>query len=343
MAKSTRLGFTQFRESLRRGSIEPVYVLEGEEVFFHDEAIRLLGGAAFPGGASSVDRESVRGSEASLAEVLDLASTYPMSGGVRLIVAREADTLRSETADALRSYLARPNPKSCLVLSDLKFDKRRAVYKALLARAVFVDCFPLDEPRTALWVKERLRDSGFGISNDLADAVAAGLAGEGLGRLEGELAKLMTHIGEPRPVQAGDLSILASVPRVETAFMVARHVLQGKRGEAIASARALLRSGEEPVRLLGGMSWYFRNALKARAASARRIPVREIGPAYGLSPDKVGQFRGEIGETSAEDLRKALAWCMRVDRELKGMGARDPANAFERLIHAIGRRAAAAS
>jgi DNA polymerase-3 subunit delta len=342
MKKSSGLGFTQFRQSLRRSAIEPVYVFEGAESFFHDEGIRLLGGAAFPGGTSSVDRESVRGSEASLAEVLDLASTYPMSGGVRLIVVREADALRYESAEALRSYLARPNCKSCLVLSDVNFDKRRGLYKAMQDKAVLVNCSALDEPRTALWVKERLRESGFGISNDLADAISAGLSGEGLGRLEGELAKLMTHIGEPRPVEAGDLSILASVPRVETAFVVAKQVLQGKRGEAIASARALLRSGEEPVRLLGGMSWYFRNALKARAASSRRIPAREIPVTYGLNPDKVEQFRAEIGETSVEDLRKALAWCLRADRELKGAGARDPANAFERLIHGIGRRAGTA-
>jgi len=337
------LSFAQFQESLKRGILEPAYLFEGEEPYFHDEGIRLLGGAVFPAGTSSVDRELLRGPETSLAEVLDLASTYPMGGGLRLVVVRDADALRAPDAEPLRAYLARPNPKSCVVFSDLKFDKRRVLYKALQEGAVRVGCVPLDEPRRAAWVRERLRSSGFGINGELAEAIAAGFAEDGLGRLDAELAKLMSAIGEPRPVEPGDLAILASVPRVGDAFLLAQQILKGRRGEAVASARVLLRSGEEPVRLLGGLSWYFRNALKARAAGARRLPPREASAAYGLNPDRIATFLREIGGASADDLREALALCLRADRELKGMGARNPEHAFERLIHRVGRRAGGAA
>ncbi len=330
------LTFAQFRQALVRAQVDPVYLLDGEEGFFHEEGIRLLEHAVLPPGASTIDRESIRGGEASLAEVLDLASTYPMGADRRLIVVREADRLSCESAEPLRRYLSRPNPKSCLVFSDAGFDRRRLLYKTLRAGAGRVDCSPLDESRIPLWVRERLRERGFGISADLAEAIASGAAGQGLGRLDAELQKLMGAIGAPRPVQAADLELLADVPRVADAFRLAACIARGERGEATAALRALLRSGEDPVRLLGGLSWYFRNALKARVAGARRLPAREMTLLYGLDPGRVERFQGEIGRTAVPVLRQALRECLRADRELKGMGPKAPAHALEGLIHRIG-------
>lgn len=331
------LVFSRFRQALVRGSIDPVYLLEGEEQFFHDEGIRLLERAVLPQGTAPVDREMLRGDEATLEQVLDLASTYPMVAPRRLIVVRSAGALRCDEAGPLQDYLARPNPRSCLVFSDAGFDRRRLLYRTLQAGATRVDCSPLEEAQAAQWVRERLREEGFGISTDLAEAVAAGLAGAGLGRLEAEIGKLMSAIGEPRPVEAADLAILADVPRVEDAFRLAVHLVRGERGEAVAAARALLRAGEDPVQMLGALAWYVRNALKARAAASRRIAPRDMAALYGTDPGRVERFQREVGRATVDDLRDALGLCLLADRELKGFGARDPAHAIERLIHKAAR------
>ena len=106
------LSFAQFQESLKRGAIAPAYLFEGAESHFHDEGIRLLEEAALPREAMSIDRESLRGGEASLAAVLDLASTYPMGGGRRLVIVRQAGEVRCDSAEPLKAYLKAPNPKS---------------------------------------------------------------------------------------------------------------------------------------------------------------------------------------------------------------------------------------
>lgn len=332
------LGFMQFRKSLLKGTIEPVYLFEGEEQFFHEEGIGLLENAALAGGNLGLDRESLRGGETTMDAVLDLASTYPMGGGRRVVVVREASGLRCDAPEILERYLARPNPKGCLVFSDVNFDKRRSLYRILRAGAATVDCAPLHEARLALWVRERLQERGYGIGPELTEAIASGLAGDGLARLDSELEKLMTSIGAPRPVEAADLTVLAKVPRVEKAFVLAREAVGGDRGRAVASLRDLLRSGEEPVMVLGGLAWYFRTALKARLAGDRRIPLRDMRTQYGIDPGRVERFRAEIGRANASDLRYALRLCKWADRELKGMGAKDPANALERMIHRVARR-----
>src|SRR5260221_6893202 len=333
------LSFAQFQQGLLRAQIEPVYLLDGEEIFFHEEAIRLLGQAVLPEGAAAVDRETMRGGETTLPELIDLASTLRMGGGWRLLVVRDADALRSDGVEPLTRDLGRPNPRRCLVFSDPGFDRRRALYKALIAAAARVDCGPLDDARMAVWIRERLRARGYGLSVELAEAIVAGLDGAGLARLDAELQKLMSAVGAPRPIEPADLSLLGDVPRVEDAFRLAVQILRGERGAAVLAARALLRSGEDPLHLLGGLAWYFRTALKARAAASRRLASHEMTALYGLHPGRVEQFQREIGSTRAEALTRALAGCLRADRELKGDRAQDPAHAIHRLIHGIAGRA----
>jgi DNA polymerase-3 subunit delta len=331
------LSFAQFQQALRRGAPEPAYLLDGEEPYFHDEAIRLLEAAALSGGGLALDLASFRGADAALPEILDLASTYPMGGGRRLVVVREADGLRLESPAVLAAYLLRPNPRSSLVFTDTGFDRRRVLFRTLAEAACRVDCRPLDEAATSAWVRERLRAGGFGIGADLAEAIVAGLSGGGLGPLDAELQKLMIAIGEPRPVRAADLEILAGVPRLERSFEVAAQALRGERGPAIGALRALLRAGEEPVYLLGGIASHVRTALKAASALRRRLPVREAAALYNLEPWRFEKLVREPGIASPRPLTTALGGCLRADRELKGQGAKDPAHALELLVHRIGR------
>ncbi|MFQ5876145.1 MAG: DNA polymerase III subunit delta [Acidobacteriota bacterium] len=334
-----RMSFPQFQQSLLRGRVEAVYCFDGEEPFLHDEAVRLLERAVLAEGSAAVDRDLVHGDEATLEMVLDIAATYPMGGGRRLVVVRDADAVRLQSADPLERYLDRPNPKTCLMFSDLRFDRRRAMWRALQRGATLVECAPPGEARMPGWVRERLQARGYGVTADLAEAIAAGFQGQGLGRLDSELQKLMSAIGPPRPVRPEDLEILAGVPRVGDVWAAARQMVRGRGGEAVAAVRGLLRQGEDPLPLLGALSWYVRMALKARSAAGRRIPPRELQSTYGIDPGRVERMRAEVGDVPVGRLREALALCLRADRELKGAGSRDPAHALERLIHRVARGA----
>jgi len=329
------LPFARLKTELQKGAIDPVYLLAGEETWFHDEAIRLLEAAA-AGGPLAQDRW--RGREISIDALVDLASTYPMGEGRRFILVREAARLEAEGIESLKAYLARPNPRTLLVFSDADFDQRRSLWKTLEAGALQVRCDPIaGEASIAAWVRERLRERGYGIPPELAEAIAVGLGGAGLGRLAAELDKLMSAIGAPRPVEASDLGILADVPRVADAFQIASLALRGERGPAVQGARALLDAGEEPPVILGAIAWYVRTALKVRAAIDRRAAPRDLPALYGLYPGRIDRFRAEVGSLPVRSLERAVRLCARADREIKGAGARDRANAFERLVHSLAR------
>jgi DNA polymerase-3 subunit delta len=335
MGASTSL--TRLIKALKEGRIEPVYLFEGEEGYLHEEGIRRLEQAVFGDDGPGLDRDLLRGDESTLSEVLDLASTYAMGGGRRLIVVRAAGRLRVENGAGLKAYLASPNPKTCLVFSDTKFDKRKALYRGLQKGAARIDCSPLDERRMAQWVREKLQERGFTIGPELVETITAGLISDGLGRMNAELEKLTSAIGTPRAIVSEDLSLLVNVPRTGDAFLLARQILSGDRARAVSPLRVLLAAGEEPVMLLGGMAWYFRNALKACELKDRRVSSGDAGARYGIDPWRAERFQREVGPVGTRTLRAALRLCLVADREIKGGGARDPAHAFERLIHRLGR------
>ncbi len=338
------LSFARYRQALVRGQIDPVYVFAGEEAWFHEEGLRLLERAVIGPEARGIDREVVHGGDADLNEVVDRASTYPMGGGRRLVIVREADRLSSAGIEGLKDYLARPNPRACLVFSDESFDQRKSLYKTLASGAACVACDPVrGDAAVATFVAERLKARGYGIAPELAEAIALGLAGAGLARLDAEIDKLASSIGAPRPVAARDLEILADVPRVGDAFQAAILALRGERGAAIRSLRGLLEDGQEAPMMLGALAWSMRTALKTRAAMDRRVPPRDYEPLYALRPGRAEEFRALVERIPAARLRRALRLCAAADREFKGGGAKDPANALERLIHGIARAAAGTS
>jgi len=327
----------QLIKALNAGRLEPVYLFEGQEGYLHEEGIRRLDRAVFGGNDPGLDRDYLRGDESTLADILDRASTYAMGGGRRFIVVRAAARLKVENAAGLKAYLASPNPKTCLVFSDTKLDKRKALYRALQKGAARIECAPLDEPAMARWVRGKLQEGGFSIDPGLVEVITAGLITDGLGRLNSELDKLMSSIGTPRAIRQEDLALLVNVPRTGDAFLLAQQILSGDRARAVIALRALLAAGEEPVMLLGGMAWYFRNALKAFEARDRRVSPRDAAKRYRIDSWRAERFQRELGRVETRTLRDAVRLCLLADREIKGGGARDPAHAFERLIHRLGR------
>jgi len=135
-------------------------------------------------------------------------------------------------------------------------------------------------------------------------------------------------------------------------FLSEKHPLRSDRHESFADVRRFTTSAPQQPRkpcmsdhdfdlfVIGAGSGGVR-ASRVAAAHGAKVAVAEeyrLGGTCvirGCVPKKLLVY----GAHFAEDLKDALAWCLKADRELKGMGAKDPAHALERLVHAVGRRA----
>ena len=98
------------------------------------------------------------------------------------------------------------------------------------------------------------------------------LAGEDLGLLEQELAKLAAYVGSRSTIEADDVRTLVGGWRTETTWAIAGAVRRGRSGEALDLLDKLLNAGESPHKITAGLTFVFRRLAQAveRCAKGRR-------------------------------------------------------------------------
>src|SRR6266576_5607380 len=112
------LTFDALLRGIKRGALDPVYYLHGDEEVLKDEAVRaLLDRAVEPGARDfNVDRPSVGGLDAETFHAL--VNTPPLLAATRAVVIRGVEQVKKTSSlyKELVRYLASPNPTTVLVL-----------------------------------------------------------------------------------------------------------------------------------------------------------------------------------------------------------------------------------
>src|SRR5436189_3079259 len=134
-------------QALKKGQIEPVYFLYGEETYLRDGATQQIVEAALTGtllrefNDSSFDllTDDIR-------DAIAAAEQLPLMSDRRVVVVKNLSKLEgrrkfdeaeddgeSPAAQILMDYLARPVPTSVVIFTSDDIDKRRKYAKVLLA------------------------------------------------------------------------------------------------------------------------------------------------------------------------------------------------------------------
>ena len=125
-----------------------------------------------------------------------------------------------------------------------------------------------------------------------AAALMHELAGDDLGLLEQELAKLASYVGGRSTIEADDVRTLVGGWRTETTWAIAGAVRRGKTGEALDLLDNLLNAGESAHKISAGLTFVFRRLAQAVER------VRE-GASLDAAVRDAGVFPRELGESTA--------------------------------------------
>jgi DNA polymerase-3 subunit delta len=306
-------------------------VLTGDDLYHLDRAQRLLlerlagedtGGFGLTvfGGDEKVD----------VAEVVAAARSVGMFAERRVVFVRDVGALEGEP-DALVNFAESPPQKSHVLVRAPTLDKRRKLHQALDRRGRKLDFAAGPGGAGVADVRRMGREHGLDV-DPAAAALLAELAGFDLYRLDGELAKLAAWIGGTggrADVEA--VRAVAASGGLLSGFELADAVLRRDRAAGLAAARALVRSGEEAVRIVGGVAWRSRVAREAKALElAGRRPrdvVERLRSAYYFRDAlELALARYSMGELLAFPAALAEA-----DRTLKSRSIA-PSVVLERLV-----------
>lgn len=286
----------------------PVYLVVGDDDRAKDEAVAAFVSLVEPG-LQALDVERFH-SDADPATVVSAARTLPMLSERRVILYLHVERLfrtrkkasgNDDSGDdgeeeagrsdlgALEAYVAAPQPPNVLVLVASSINRAMRLGKLLDKYAVVVDCKGFDvsfgRPDTALreamqFVAVQLRKAGKAI-----DAPALSMlverAGPNVGRLRGDIERLVLFVGDAPRVTEADVRAVSGAAKSLDDWGVTNAIQARDARAALRLLQLALDNGGVPFMVLGQLGWWVRSKMAqvdpGRVADAVRAVFRADG------------------------------------------------------------------
>ena len=150
--------------------------------------------------------------------------------------------------------------------------------------------------------------------------------------LEQEVAKLAALVGDVDTITREDVPKVVGGWRTETTWVMLDAVRDGHPGHAIEALDKLLKSGEAPQKILGGVTFVFRKFAESTERARTGTPLREAIAAAGVFSNAIGQAEAYLRRIGFERASRILQLLVEADSEMKGGSRVDPALLLERLF-----------
>jgi DNA polymerase III subunit delta len=291
---------------IEKGKPVPAILLLGEEPYLRDECRKQLIERFVPEASRTwaVSRYSAGRGETQAA--VDQAQTMAMLSPQQVVFLEDVEAIeklgeknRDEAVAQLGAYLENPAPFTVLVLEATGLDQRMKLGKLLAEKTLVAEC-GLGEnvearlsAATAL-AKALAKEEGVefekGAAEDLAEFVAADLM-----RLKTEIEKLATFAAEKKTIERVDVAALVISEKTTTVWELADMLASRQGKKALEFLDRLLRDGEEPLPMLGAMTWMYRKLIEASEVK---------GVANGWQAARALGMRPEQAELALQNARK---------------------------------------
>jgi len=178
------------KNAVDAGSLDPVYVLHGDEEFLKEDLLRQLLARAVDPAMREFNIDLRRGAELDAAGLRSVLEQLPMMAERRVAVIQDAPALRKAPMGVLDKYLDTPSRDTVLVLV---VPAGEAPEKSWLARSTTVEFKPLSDDQVLKWIAHYLQTTLHGSIEHSAASLLATHVGNDLAQLAGELDKLLSY------------------------------------------------------------------------------------------------------------------------------------------------------
>lgn len=350
---------------IREDSLLPGYFFHGEEMFLAHEFIQELKTALLSPDVQSVSFERFDLEETVWRDILDIARTMPFffspwrllvvdifsKSKEKLSTAKEKpipdkEDLTEDEQKILKEYFASPTPRTILlVVFSGKIRKTKPLYKlfsSLPATTVLVrELKILKNASLAAWVDEKLAATGKRASPEAVDRLIE-MTGSDLQRLNNELKKLATYVGDKNLIELSDVDELSSAVKEFEKWELADGLERADFEECLCIVKKRFQEAGKPeLGVLSILTNFFRDSLLAKSRLREKKDRREIF--NELRPwitEKMGDFYRKkqskffaaVEGISQKDLNRLIAELEQMDIRIKTTDS-DPQTLFESFIY----------
>ncbi len=336
-----RISQKELLARLEKGKAIPAILLLGEEPYLRDACRAQLIEKFVPEAARAwaVSRYSADRGETQAA--LEQGQTLPMLARLQIVFLEDAEAIekfgeknREEAVAQLEAYLEDPAPFTVFVAEATGLDQRMKLGKLLAEKTLVVECGlgeSLNERQAAAVALARAiaKEQGVefekGAAEDLAEFVAADLL-----RLKTEIDKLATYAAERKLIRREDVSALVVSEKTTTVWELADMLASRQSKKALEFLDRLLRDGEEPLPMLGAMTWMYRKLIEASEVKGVTNGW-QAARALGMRPEQAELALQNARKISKARLLDGLRTLQQADDRLK-RGGEDARAVMEFLV-----------
>jgi len=271
--------FSKFKE----GPLLPLYYFYGEEEYLKNKAVHIVSERLGEKINRGLNFEVFSSSSTPIATLLDHARTIPFLGGRKIILLKDAEKVSAqEQKEHLFTYLESPSKKTTLILTSSAVNFRGNAFKPLLKSfakyAGYGLVLELNHPyqnEIPDWIKYMAQNFGKSIGSSTIFLLQE-LIGNNLLDIFHEMEKLALFSGEKKEITKDDVEKVITRLRTESVFELVDHIGNRRLYEALITLSQLLKSGEQPLKLLALIVRQFRMIRKARTLVSQGLKHAEI-------------------------------------------------------------------
>jgi DNA polymerase-3 subunit delta len=270
---------------IREEDLVAGYFFHGEETFLARQLVRDLEAVLFSPDAQGPCAERFDLPAARWRDILDVARTVPFFFSPwRLLVveAGPADSEEMTRAEekSLRDYFASPAPKTVLiVVFPGKIRKTKPlfrVFSSFPSSTVLVrELKSLKGEKLVDWIDKKVAAMGKRVSSEALERLCQ-IVGSDLERLDGELEKLVTYIGDRRMIELADVNEVSDWVKTFLDWELTASLESRDLEKSLLIISKRFEEGDRPEHVLSNLVQFFRDVLTAKSWLRGRVDRREI-------------------------------------------------------------------
>jgi DNA polymerase-3 subunit delta len=323
--------YEDIMRALRAGTYAPIYFVCGEEPYYIDRVYEYISAHALDEMAREFDQQVVYGRDlqgADISPVIGAARGFAMTGGRKVVIVREAQTVKKW--DALAAYIDNIMPQTVLLVCyNGKPDKRQGVWKkaAESPHVVWMQSDKLRDYEVERWISTYLAngewaENGRGGNLTIDPKVAPILAdhlGTDLSAIVGALQKLID--GRPEGVNTIDAALVERNIGISKDYNIMELQAALIRGDILKAnriAQYFAGSKDHPmIREIAPLFSFFSNLLMYHYMPVKAPAV--VAKELGINPYFVRDYETAARRYPAGKTFLIIGYLRDFDARLKGI------------------------
>ncbi len=320
----------------------PVYVLQGEEVYYIDLIANYLEQNVLSESEKGFNQVILYGKETPVNVLLTHAKRYPMMAERQVVIVREAqdipDLAKEMGQKLLLDYFTRPVPSTVLVLchKHKALDKRKELGKRteqLTTSANFKKPYDNQLPE---FVGEYIKDKGFAME-DRGMVVLCESVGNDLSRLANEIDKLLIGKTPGHSVTQEDVMNQVGMSREYNIFELQKALISLDTYKSCQIAENFAgNTKKNPLIMVVAFLFGFYSKLLLASSSSSRTE-RDIVSMLKISPFAAKDYMNALQKYSISKIIENISLLKEADLKLKGVnaGSEDEAQILKELVQRL--------